>query len=197
VPDAALTLVPTPPVRDRTLASLFRIPAELARVFWAARFADVITLHCGAAAIESRGAAVALIARLWRKLLVIRTFGGVDFRTQAGFVARSSGACFACPPRLGRFPTRKIAAFCWFSLRGLDRPGFRQPRQQPRESRREHIAVEVLHPVIASRLAAPGGEIWIVSEGRRHEKMSLGKTDSPISLAALNVHGPMFEEVVR
>lgn len=80
----ALTLVPTPPVRDRKLASLFRIPAELARVFWAAHSADVISLHCGGAAIGPRGAAVALIARLWRKPLVIRTFGGMDFRTQAG-----------------------------------------------------------------------------------------------------------------
>jgi len=88
-PDVALTLVPTPPVRDRKLASLFRIPAELARIFRAARSADVITLHCGGTAIESRGAAVALIARLWRKPLVIRTFGGMDFRTQAGRIRRA------------------------------------------------------------------------------------------------------------
>jgi len=34
-------------------------------------------------------------------------------------------------------------------------------------------------------------------QGRWHQEILLGKTGSPISIAALNVHGPMFDKVVR
>lgn len=77
-------VVETPPARARKLRAVFALLKEVFQVLSLGRRADVITLHSTVTALLVRGGLVALVARLWKKPLVVYTFGGNLYREEYG-----------------------------------------------------------------------------------------------------------------
>jgi glycosyltransferase involved in cell wall biosynthesis len=78
--DVQVRVIPLPPVRSNKMRAAWHF---LGQIFDLLRFvprSDVITLHSGASAIPSRVAVVSAVAKLFRKPLVVRTFGGDQLR---------------------------------------------------------------------------------------------------------------------
>lgn len=86
--DIELNVLNTVGVRGKGFKSIFRFCHLLYRIFIFARKSDIITLHCSTTALHIIGIATFAISRLVNKPLIIRKFGGDDYRTTLGVVGR-------------------------------------------------------------------------------------------------------------
>ena len=87
--DVDLRLIQTPPVRRQKIVSVFRFVMQVGRLVRQAASCDLISLHCTLTSLPVRGLVVLWIARLFRKPVIVRTFGGLDFRRAYGPLRRA------------------------------------------------------------------------------------------------------------
>jgi glycosyltransferase involved in cell wall biosynthesis len=82
--DVETHLISTPPVRSQKLRSVVQILGQLGSLLVKASSSDVISLHCSRGGLHAKGLVVGWVARLFGKPLMIRVFGGGDFREVYG-----------------------------------------------------------------------------------------------------------------
>ena len=87
--DVEIRLVDLPHLRANPLSGAVDLLRRLRRIRHHAPQVDVISLHCNHTALHLLGAAVATMAKCYRKPLVIRTFGGYEFLDRCGPLRRA------------------------------------------------------------------------------------------------------------
>lgn len=88
--DVALRVIGLPPVRSNKIRGVGHFISQSARMLIDVPRSDVVALHCGISSIQARGAVTHMIARLFGKPLLFRTFGGEALRKDSG-PGRSEG----------------------------------------------------------------------------------------------------------
>jgi len=88
LPGVSVETINTNGIRGRGVVSLVLFPWMLFRIFAAARRSDVIALHCSSTALHIVGILAVLCARLARRPIVIRKFGGSDYTDLASWKQR-------------------------------------------------------------------------------------------------------------
>ena len=87
--DVEIRVVDLPHVRANPTGGAVDLVRRFWRICRQMPEMDVISLHCNPTALHVLGVAVAAVAALWRKPLVVRTFGGHEFLTRYGPLRRA------------------------------------------------------------------------------------------------------------